>query len=117
MENFGVSATIAMILRIASKLLLLPVIVGISYEIIRLAGKYDNIITRIISTPGLWVQHLTTKEPDKSQIEVAIEAMNLVIPENNQKTAEAAITAVDEEITAEETEETEETEEADGETE
>ena len=105
MENFGVNETIAMILRVASKLLLLPVIVGISYEIIRLAGKYDNIITRIISTPGLWVQRLTTKEPDKSQIEVAIEAMNLVIPENNQKTAEAEIVGTDEEIEAEETEE------------
>lgn len=103
MENFGVSETIAMILRIASKILLLPIIVGISYEIIRLAGKYDNIITKIISAPGLWVQRLTTKEPDKSQIEVAIEAMNLVIPENNQKTAEAEIIAVDEEITTEET--------------
>ncbi len=88
MENFGVSETIAMILRVASKLLLLPVIVGISYEVIRLAGKYDNIITRIISTPGLWVQRLTTKEPDRGQMEVAIEAMNLVIPENNVKSDE-----------------------------
>ena len=105
MENFGVNETIAMILRVASKLLLLPVIVGISYEIIRLAGKYDNIITKIISTPGLWVQRLTTKEPDKKQMEVAIEAMNLVIPENNQKTAEAEIVGTDEEIEAEETEE------------
>ena len=72
MENFGVNETIAMILRVASKLLLLPVIVGISYEIIRLAGKYDNIITRIISTPGLWVQRLTTKEPTPDMLEVAI---------------------------------------------
>lgn len=102
MENFGVTETIAMILRVASKLLLLPVIVGISYEIIRLAGKYDNIATRIISTPGLWVQRLTTKEPDKSQIEVAIEAMNLVIPENNDNFAEMQIEGTDEEITPEE---------------
>lgn len=97
MENFGVNETIAMILRVASKILLLPVIVGISYEIIRLAGKYDNFITRIISAPGLCVQRLTTREPDKSQIEVAIEAMNLVIPENDKK-SELNITAVDEEI-------------------
>lgn len=97
-ENFGVSETIAMILRVASKIILLPIIVGISYEIIRLAGKYDNFATRIISAPGLCVQRLTTKEPDKSQIEVAIEAMNLVIPENNVKTNEISITAEDEEI-------------------
>ena len=97
-ENFGVSETIAMILRVASKIILLPIIVGISYEIIRLAGKYDNFVTRIISAPGLCVQRLTTKEPDKSQIEVAIEAMNLVIPENNVKTDEISITAEDEEI-------------------
>lgn len=97
-ENFGVSETIAMILRVASKIILLPIIVGISYEIIRLAGKYDNFVTKIISAPGLCVQRLTTKEPDKSQIEVAIEAMNLVIPENNVKTNEISITAEDEEI-------------------
>ena len=97
-ENFGVSETIAMILRVASKIILLPIIVGISYEIIRLAGKYDNFVTKIISAPGLCVQRLTTKEPDKSQIEVAIEAMNLVIPENNVKTDEISITAEDEEI-------------------
>ena len=80
MENFDVSETIAIILRVSSKILLLPVIMGISYEIIRLAGKYDNFITRLISAPGLLLQHLTTREPDKKQIEVAIEAMKLVIP-------------------------------------
>lgn len=80
MENFGVSETIAIVLRVSSKILLLPVIMGISYEIIRLAGKYDNFITRLISAPGLLLQRLTTREPDKKQIEVAIEAMKLVIP-------------------------------------
>ena len=82
---FGVNDTIAMILRVASKIILLPVIVGISYEIIRLAGRYDNILTRIISTPGLALQRLTTKEPDDSQIEIAIAAMERVIPENKEK--------------------------------
>lgn len=82
--TFGVSETIAMILRVASKILLLPVIVGISYEIIRLAGRYDNVITRIISAPGLALQRLTTKEPDESQIEIAIAAMERVIPENKE---------------------------------
>ena len=73
-----------MILRVASKIILLPVIVGISYEIIRLAGRYDNILTRIISAPGLALQRLTTKEPDDSQIEIAIAAMERVIPENKE---------------------------------
>ena len=82
---FGVNDTIAMILRVASKIILLPVIVGISYEIIRLAGRYDNILTRIISAPGLALQRLTTKEPDDSQIEIAIAAMERVIPENKEK--------------------------------
>lgn len=81
---FGVSETIAMILRVASKILLLPVIVGISYEVIRLAGRYDNILTRIISAPGLALQRLTTKEPSDKQIEVAIKAMERVIPENKE---------------------------------
>lgn len=83
-ETFAVSETIAMILRVACKILLLPVIVGISYEVIRIAGRYDNIVTRIISAPGLALQRLTTKEPDDKQIEVAIAAMNKVIPENKE---------------------------------
>ncbi len=84
MDAFGVSEIVAMILRVSCKILLLPVIVGISYEIIRLAGRFDNIITRIISAPGLLLQRLTTREPNKQQIEVAIEAMKLVIPENGE---------------------------------
>ncbi len=81
-DTFAVSDTIAMILRISCKIILLPVIIGISYEVIRIAGKYDNIITKIISAPGLWLQRLTTREPDEKQIEVAITAMNAVIPED-----------------------------------
>lgn len=84
MTSFAVSEGIAMILRVSCKILLLPVIVGISYEIIRLAGRFDNIVTRIISAPGLLLQRLTTREPDDKQIEVAIEAMKLVIPENGE---------------------------------
>lgn len=80
MDYFAVSNLIATIIRASCKILLLPVIMGISYEIIRLAGKYDNFITRLISAPGLLLQRLTTREPDKKQIEVAIEAMKLVIP-------------------------------------
>ena len=73
-----------MILRVSCKILLLPVIVSISYEVIRLAGRYDNVLTKIISAPGLWLQRLTTKEPDDSEIEAAIAAMNAVIPEDKE---------------------------------
>ena len=69
-------------LRILLKLLTLPVVMGISYELIKLAGRYDNILTRIISAPGLWIQRLTTSEPDDSMIEVAIAAVKPVLPEN-----------------------------------
>ena len=69
-------------IRIGLRLLLLPVVVAISYEIIKLAGRYDNIITRIVSAPGKALQRLTTQEPDDDMIETAIEAMTLVIPED-----------------------------------
>ena len=73
-------------IRMGLRLLLLPVVVSISYEIIKLAGRYDNIVTRVISAPGKALQRLTTREPDDDMIETAIEALKLVIPEN---TAEA----------------------------
>ena len=63
---------------------MLPLTMAIAYELIRLAGKYDNIFTRIISWPGLQVQRLTTKEPDDSMIEVAIASMKAVLPENRE---------------------------------
>jgi len=69
-------------LRVVSSLILLPVMVGISYELIRIAGRYTNTFTRIISAPGLWIQRLTTREPDASQIETAIAAIKPCIPEN-----------------------------------
>ncbi len=72
-------------LRVVYKLLLLPVVMGISYELIKLAGRYDNIFTRIISAPGLWLQRLTTFEPDDSMIEVAIAAVKPVLPENPEE--------------------------------
>ncbi len=61
---------------IAVKLLLLPVILSVGYESIMLAGKYPNVFTKILSAPGLWMQRITTKEPDDSMIEVAIAALN-----------------------------------------
>ena len=60
----------------------IPVVVGISYELIKLAGRSDGIFTRIISAPGMWLQHITTCEPDDSQIECAIAALEAVIPED-----------------------------------
>lgn len=64
------------------KILLIPVICGLGYELIRLCGRHDNALTRIIAAPGLWIQRLTTKEPDDSMIEVAIAAMKDVIPDD-----------------------------------
>lgn len=68
--------------RVLFGLALLPLIMGVSYELIRLAGRCDNAFTRILSAPGLWIQRITTKEPDASQIECAIVAMTPCIPEN-----------------------------------
>ena len=71
-------------LRVVIKIALLPIVTGIAYELIRLAGKYDNIFTKIISAPGLWIQRITTSEPDESQIECAIAALKACIPENKE---------------------------------
>lgn len=68
-------------LRTLCKLALLPLIVGLGYEFIYLAGRHENALTRILSAPGLWVQRLTTKEPDESQIEVAIAALKASMPD------------------------------------
>ena len=64
--------------RVLIRIALIPVIAGISYEIIRLAGRSNNILVRIISAPGMWMQRLTTKEPDESMVEVAIAAVEAV---------------------------------------
>ena len=69
------------LLMICFKLLLLPVVVGITYEINRWCGRVDNRFTRILSAPGMWMQNFTTYEPDDSMIEVAITAVNAVLPE------------------------------------
>ncbi|MBE6718862.1 MAG: DUF1385 domain-containing protein [Ruminococcaceae bacterium] len=68
-------------LKFASKILTLPLTVGIGYEFIRFAGKHDNKFTRLLSAPGLWMQRLTTKEPDETQIEVAIASLKCALPE------------------------------------
>lgn len=71
------------ITRLLLRLALLPVVAGISYEIIKFAGRHDNWLTSVISAPGKWFQHITTKEPDDSQIEVAIASLVAVMPEKS----------------------------------
>ena len=66
------------ILKLVLRLLLIPVIAGVSYEFIRLAGRYDNWFVNLLSVPGLWMQKLTTKEPDDDMIEVAIASVEAV---------------------------------------
>ena len=75
------SAVLNALVRVALKLLLLPLVVGISYEFNRLVGRFDNWLTHALSAPGMWLQYLTTNEPDDSMIEVGIEALTLVLPE------------------------------------
>lgn len=69
------------LLMIVYKLLLLPIVVGITYEINRWAGRNENWLTRILTAPGMWMQHFTTNEPDDSMIEVGIAAVEAVLPE------------------------------------
>lgn len=70
--------------RILIKLLCLPFIAGISFEIIKWAGRSENPIVKVLSKPGLWLQRITTKEPDDGMIEVAIAAMSAVLPEEGE---------------------------------
>ena len=69
------------------KLLLLPVVVGITYEINRWTGRHDNAFTRAIAAPGMWMQNFTTNEPDDSMLEVGIEAVKAVLPEREGEDA------------------------------
>lgn len=73
------------IARVGLKLLLLPLVMGISYEIIKLTGRYDNALTRIVAAPGLWIQRLTTFEPDDSQLEVALTSLKAVMPQDKEE--------------------------------
>lgn len=74
--------TLTTALRFAVKFLMIPLIMGIGYELIKLAGKHDNWFTRAISKPGVWLQHLTVLEPTDDMIECAIAAMKEVIPDD-----------------------------------
>lgn len=70
------------ILRTIAKILTIPIVMNLGYELLRVCGRHDNLLIRIISAPGLWVQRLTTKEPDDKMIEAAIVAMEAVIPDD-----------------------------------
>ena len=77
----AVFPTSNMLVRMLIRLALLPFVVSISYECNRFVGRHDNGLTRALSAPGMWFQHFTTNEPDDSMLEVAIEALKLVIPD------------------------------------
>lgn len=84
-EWWGIENTaLASLLRMLVKLPFLPIIVGISYELIKLAGRYTNIVTKIFSVPGLAMQRITTREPNDSQIEVAIAAVTPCLPKDGE---------------------------------
>ncbi len=70
-----------MLLRVVFKLLMLPLVMGVGYEFLMYAGKHDNAFVRILSAPGLWMQRITTREPDDSQIECAIASLKAAMPE------------------------------------
>ena len=70
---------------VAIKILILPIICGVGYELLKICGRHDNKLTRAISAPGMWMQKITTNEPDDSMIEVAIESLKAVLPENTEE--------------------------------
>lgn len=76
---------IAILLRMGTRILCLPIVAGLSYEVIKWAGKSKSKCVCVLSKPGLWLQRVTTREPDESQIEVAITSMKPCIPENKEE--------------------------------
>lgn len=79
-------------LRVLMKVTCFPILTGLGYELIRYVGKHNNIAVRILSAPGLWIQRITTKEPDLEQIEVAIAALKSALsPEPRQVTAQGSV--------------------------
>ncbi len=101
-EISGINGTVYTVLRTVIKLLLIPVIMGVGYELLKLAGKHDNILTRIISAPGLWLQRITVREPDDGMIECAIKAFLAVMPREDAPT-EAADAATKENVAEDDT--------------
>ena len=75
---------VQILFKLLSRIVLLPVVAGLSYEVIKLAGRSKSKCVRFFTKPGLWLQKLTTREPDEQQIEVAIRSMTAVIPEDRE---------------------------------
>jgi uncharacterized protein YqhQ len=80
--GFFIPAGIPNLARVGIKLLLVPVIMGIGYELIKLCGKHDNLLTRAVAAPGKWFQRITVLEPDDGMIECAIAAITKAIPDD-----------------------------------
>lgn len=95
-------------LRIISRILVLPLIAGLSYELLKWAGRSDNVIVKTLSLPGIYLQKLTTKEPTNEQLEVAIAAMKAVLPENEAPYFEGICDLNGQPVTEEEEQEEEE---------
>jgi len=85
-----------------TKIAMLPVIAGVGFEFLMLAGKYPNAVTKFLSLPGLWMQRITTQEPDDSQLEIAIIAIKNAMPDEFPEVLEVKAEEAAEE-TAEET--------------
>ena len=81
--------------RAGIKLLLIPLIMGIGYELLKFAGRHDNLLTRIISAPGKWLQRITVLEPTDDMIECAIKAFVAVMPDEDRAAAEDSCTEAD----------------------
>lgn len=84
---FSIVRMRSILLQLVCKLLLIPVVVGITYEINRYMGRHDNLLSRVFTAPGLWMQNFTTNEPDDSMIEVAIAALKEVLPQQKGQDA------------------------------
>ncbi len=82
---FGIWPITSVWLRTLAHLLLLPLVVGVTYEFNRWVGRHDNPVTRVLTAPGMWLQNFTTNEPDDSMIECAIRSLELVLPDEQGK--------------------------------
>ncbi|MBE6569966.1 MAG: DUF1385 domain-containing protein [Ruminococcaceae bacterium] len=88
----------SMVIRLASKLLTIPLIVGLGFEYIMYAGKHCNVFTKIFSAPGLWMQRITTREPDEAQLAVAITAILAAIPADFREEVKAELAEAGEQL-------------------
>ena len=86
-------APLAQWLRTLVRLALLPIVMGLGYEVLKFAGRHENWFTRVISAPGMWLQHITVREPDDGMIECAIKSFIAVIPEEEIEEELAKIAA------------------------